>query len=918
VEKERELTMGGLRGRVIRKMLTLLRLFEFLDNWPSLVSAGSFQIEVLSGFDPKKREEAERSITLCQHVQQLLEMFYVGDSLSRPYFFRAFLGCRLHGVSRLLPSLGPRAAFNLLWICLHISGVRIINLNLLPNMQNPEQAVSLDKMRSKLESLSLRDLGPERLNFMRQQLLQQGQAYVYDSGIYLQLEEDASVLVPHFLDLEQTTENLGQATEKAVTLSLENLSNRQLFFFQETVTALEKYFNSVPPSPADTDFAACREKLLHYLLGQLFDLPRLAERLQRLISHCPHLLKRLMLNSYPYYFAMPALVACKLNSLLVNKLDLFQDMQSSYQAALAEFGPNATGIIGMASGQFEYIAQRLKLALGSSPQLIPALAGAVLLSGHRIPGQMYGRSDEFLRYENMVGESELSRRGLIFLMRFFKLPYHIITGEAPLNMLTPLLEENSADLLVLVFIFSIIYAASDRGENFLTEDMTDKFINLWNEVEEWRSRDGGAGSFMGRESNRLIHNPDTWQSDLNRYHESAGPGAGKNEFPEEGREGIDAALNEEAKALMARERLFKICGLYVIGAKDVALAINHVPEAFIYRKKGMRSYGLKTFTRELREGLRLHQVLHSHPELERLINRFLNDPLYPLLVTDFASAASGLTPLSQMKLLALTMAYLGPPASSTYSFIQISFQRLTGLNAARISMLEAILRGLTPEEFINPKYGRQETNHFLKIEIDKAQGLITVLFNDLELIRGKAAALKQAADVKELESLYQSARHELMAAVPQHAASFEVSLQAAYKRGMVRLSGIFLDRARGLLSQADNAETLNLYLQELSSQSTGLPLRTRHTLNDLYEINLERLHASLLERTTSQLLAVRTMEELDSLWLKLKARLAQSVLNSYGGNLSLTLAAMFDRRKHELEEQRKSPAGAAVSQSYAG
>ncbi|MDR1397184.1 MAG: hypothetical protein LBJ14_05580, partial [Desulfarculales bacterium] len=571
VERERESAVGGLRGRVIRKMLTLLKLFDFLDNWPQLIGAGSFQIEVLSDFNPEKREKAEQLLALYHHIKQLLDTFYEGDTLSRPYFFRAFLNCRLHGASRLLPYLGPRAAFNLLWICVHVTGVQVINLNMLPNPHNPGYETSLSKMRGKLETLALHNMSPDRLNAIRQELLRQRQVYLYDTGIYLRLEDESSVLIPRFLDLEQTTLNLVAETEKTLAQPLEKLTSKKLAFFEQTISALEQYFTSAPNLSSLADFQICREKFFHYLLDQIFDYSMFSERLQRLNFHCPHLLGRLLLSSSSGQLELAALIAGKFNSLLANELKLFQNMQSSYEAALLEFGPNATGIVGVSSNQFEYMAERLRIALRSSPDLAQPLLWAILLMGHALPCSVYDRLKQIYSCKSVIPQNILSDHNLHFLLNFFKLPCHIITGEAPLSMIKPFLEEKSADLLAAVFILSILHSAVTRGENFLTEDMLDKFLDLWATVENCRQRTISAdyAAWLEIERVSLIHDA------LQRYLTGMD---GYSSVPDEYEFKeiiVTSPPDAEARALAARERLLKICGLYIVNGVDVKLALNN-------------------------------------------------------------------------------------------------------------------------------------------------------------------------------------------------------------------------------------------------------------------------------------------------------------------------------------------------------
>ena len=893
IEQEQEAAQGGLRPKVIRKMLCLFKMFNFLNTWPQLTTAGSFQREVISAFDAETLEKANRFVALHKHIQHLLEIFYIGDTLSRPYFFRAFLDTRLHGASRLMPYLGGQAAFNFLWICVHVTNVRAINLNLLPDPQNPEQVDALNKMRANLENLSLHALGPEMLSSLRQNMLRQRKTYLYDTGVYLVVDEENGVLVPYFLDSEQAMLELELATAMALNRPMEHITNKQFTGLDNTYKALEEYLQAT--HAPDAGFAEFKSRFLNYLLEQLFDLPKMAERLQRLNSYCPYLTNEIMNTSTQARKNLPVLMAEKLNSLLMDQPEDFQNMQLSYEAAIAEFGPSATGIVGVSNAQFEQITKQLQVALYNKPGLSQTIILGALLASQKAPRRAYRTLKKKPFFEQL--DNNISEDDLLFLIDNYKLPRRIISGEAPLSALSPLLGMPSEDLLNATFVFSIIYTAA-RQEGLLTEDFLDKFLILKQSLDEWRKADFDATQTAWTEMERRRLSHDALGNYLNGL-DGYGVVPQEEEFSQCHSSSVP---DEHTAALAAFDRLLKLCGLYLVSGLDIKMSEQSVPEAFIYRNKRIRSFGMASFNRQLAAGMAINEILKSNAFLADKILPWLGADNPVIIITNFAELAAKLLPLSQMKLLALSLMPIKYLTNESHAEIKVSFSQLNNLDIDRLNMLEQTLQNkATTQLLTSPVYTVEDgyAIDFLQITIDRDKRLIKVDLTDMAFLQDKISILETTENIDELITRYKEARSDLQAFLPKLADKYLAELQSVYNKSLNLLADSFLDNARLIMSQTVTVNQLNDLLHSFNQKGKRFPARRLQTLNDLYEINLERLHANLLEQTTNRLSSVATLAELDKLWFDTRP-LLDTPQTMHSSNLSLSIAQLFDRRRQEL------------------
>ncbi len=895
IEREREKSSGGLKSQVVAKLLKLLNLFDFLNNWPNLVQAGPYQQEVLTNFEAPLQERAGQVMTLYHHIRHFLEFFHADNPHSRPYFFRALLACHVHGVSRLLPRLGAKAAFNLLWVCVHVSDLRVINLNWLPNPHHPQQISKFNMLRHNLEALSLESMSPGALNSLRQDILQKKEAYLSNTGIFFTVDEQMKVLAPGFLDPRQTMQELEWESGIVVKQSLERFSGQQLSSLNQAYSSLARYFKAVQGSDDAQRFGQVKTTLLRHTMNQLLDLPAFAFRLKRLQQCCPIILDDLLYKNLPDKPATPLMAASKLDALLQDRLDQFQNMQLSYEAAVAEFGSSATGIVGVSKLQFAYLAQKLQHAINSHPALVKALILSILLAVSENPHGAYRSLEASGLYKNILSEPGLEE-SLRFLLTTHNVPWQMIAGEAPAELLEPLLTVEDNNLLNISFLLSVIHTAS-RKEGFLNEDLLEQFLILWRRLERWRSEKFSPKDIIAEELSRQ----QMFYEALQKYSDES---SALHVMPK----WDDLALmspvpnspSANARTQAAMNRLLRICGFSFIEATELSLYKNGMHAAFIYRNKRLHARGPTGYRNDLEAALNLDIALNYHPSVAAFILRALSDYKRPLLISHFAEAAAELSPLEKINLLALGLAAVMRTRRKNADISKLSFKNLANLSSNRLNLLKYVLRICKIEKLVNPAAQANFYGYAPGIILGFDMQTVSLDLADLARMQQIADKFATAANIEELKTWYKEEVLKASEILPEMAHGFKEQLHHAFLQSLNRLTDSYLDQARLAMGKAKDIASLNALLPQYANSQNGLPEERINMLNDLYAMNVERIHSDLIIQTAGRLSSVHNLDDLDNLWHEIMPRLRDSNQAVRDNSLILSLAAFFDRRAREL------------------
>ena len=620
---------GGVQAQAVRKMLKLFDLFDFLDLWRELEKAGPRQKEALADFDPAKQRRIQMVIDLLQQVRRFVGRFYAGDSSARPYFFRAFLNSELHGSGRLLSHLGTPAGFTLLWIGVHTSERRLINFNhLLEVDKHDELPGRLEKLRAALLGLAPDQLSPEWLGQLRETMTQRGQAYVHDSGLYLTVDERTGALTPRYVDVLEELADLKRELNLTLGHPLSEVLDQRLRAMDRHAHAAWRFVHASEdesrPLRDDRRWGAevrhehqgLERQLEHYLLEQLFHLPAFAANLRRLVENCPHMLDQVLPQptSSPHT-AQRLAAGAKLSALISRHLDAFQDMTLSHELARAEFGLNATGIVGISPFQFQMLTASLGQLLERHGNLDLLLMLALLLYDQERPGSQ-GRPELVSPLASRLELARALHRDLSFMLAHHELLRQIVTGEASLGSLESILRLEDPPLVEALFILGVVCAAA-REEGFLTEDTLGRLLDLQDLLRKLASEgiSAQAAQLAEIEDHARRHLALELYLEVERQGAAA---AGLRQLLETSQLPLEPQARQEllsqGRLDAGLERLLKLRGLYFVEALDVRMLRAGVPVPFIYRQKGLRSLGITHYERDLYEGLRVYRGLLSLPD----------------------------------------------------------------------------------------------------------------------------------------------------------------------------------------------------------------------------------------------------------------------------------------------------------------
>jgi hypothetical protein len=912
--------LGGVQAKSFRKMLKLFDLFEFIDSWRALEQAGPRLKEAMADYDLAKLERINRVVELSGQVRQFVERYYAGDSMSRPYFFRALLNCELHGTGRLLPRLGAAAGFTLLWICVHTSERRILNFNKLVEVGGEaELEKRLVKLRQALRDLKPSQLSPDWLSSMRGELADGGEAYILDSGIYLTLDKATGALTPRFVDVADSLGSLKQEMDHGLDQELNLVQDdtlqamdQGLHWVQRFLAAQEQQTpRKEPGSPRMVKMARqesrLRRRLEDYLLGELFNLPLFAVNLKRLIQDCPRVMDRLLPRPSGHDHTEWSLRAAKmLSALQMRRLDLFQDMHKSHEAARAEFGPTAAGIVGVSPLQFQTLT-------ASMTQLVSVYGGdgvAKLLMLAVLLAEAWGKEKAYrdLKSHPLVRGAGLEKariEDLAFIIEHKDLFLRMLNGENTPLCLAPLVKRKDPVAVELIFLLSVIFTAAS-AEGRLTEDLLARFFWLLRRVRGLMS-DGAPATSAHKSS---IEEYATQHLALMHYHDIQKGDAPttslrhlleNTKLPEEGR---DQLLQEGARQF-GLERILRLRGLLYITWLDLELLHQQVPVVYIYRLKSLRSLGVTHFERDLYEGLRIRRGLNSLDQEQRdYLLLGLGAPANELGISDYAAAAERLTYSNQVKLMFLGLAAVrelkwDPPPD------RISFAPLAEVMDRKFEMVNEAIIDLDLGALIQkPRIlkSMQKAREGLRLNYDPASRELSLAISDPVSLDRKIEAVRKAKDVRKLKRLYHQELKKLKL-THYHTLDFGERLEKAFQENLARLGEEMMERTRNEMAEAYSLDELEKLFNRAWDEGLGIPLSRdrQQSLRDLYELNSERIRAAFLEKVSRQLAEVQSLSDLDALWAKVK-KFMKSQERHLGQDFDLIVAQRFDRRAWELSQ----------------
>jgi hypothetical protein len=519
---ERISSIGGIHNKIIRKILKMMNHFQFLDNWSELKEKGEMEKESLADYDDQKLARIENIIKLVTVIEDFENMFLKDDPLRLPIFYRKFLNMEFHGTGHLFERMDSELAFTLLWITVNVSRGEVINFNpILADVEPSEFDGRLKRVEEEVRVINTSYLDLAMLEQLGKQLYKTRTSFILGTGFQLKVNQKTQALDITYIDLDENIKRLESLNKKFTghkisEIPIENLTALEILFAN-----LESFYQShlrllsqndpqfrIPVRQKGwfRDAESLREELRSNLIRVIFHPENVYTDLDLLYRHCRSLLD----------FVLPELMALqdlklpgkiylkspiidytlastrKIEALVKGDRESLQDTQFLYRLAQREFGPLASGTVGLNESQIETLEALMGHLSRNQPLfdalinsfifrdlgLVPALrekyedeinpadhaqTGALFLEREKIP----------LRY----GMEKRAQEYLLLLVRYHDLLHHMIRGEFSLYVIQELIDSGDRDLFDAFFISSFIMFSAMR-EDLVLEDLATRLFEL--------------------------------------------------------------------------------------------------------------------------------------------------------------------------------------------------------------------------------------------------------------------------------------------------------------------------------------------------------------------------------------------------------------------------------------------------------
>ena len=935
---EETIAMGGIRNRIVKKILTMMGYFEFLENWSELKNKGSMEKEALADYDDRKLSKIEEVIRLVIAIKTFEKKYLKLDPLYLPAFYRKFLDLEFHGTSHLFERMGSLNIFVLLWITVNLARGESINFNpILADVKSEALEDRVQKVQEETSTINLEHLDLERLEQFSEQLNRDHSSFIMGTGFQLKMSSKNKILEIAYKDLDKSLKKAETLSEKIAGCPISRISLGDLRNLELVFTDLEMFYQSqlrVVKDP-DKDFNIpsrqrrwfegtwkIRKNLWHNFVEVMFQPEHLYTDLHYLRRHAPVLLNFLLPeftvlgnldlagNLYLNSPVTDYIIATtrKFQALVNHDKENFQNLKLMHRLARREFGPMATGIMGVSRGQLEdleNIVERLK----TKGDLFKALTCSFIFQDvGRIPEQRAKHEKEInpadlaaagayiLEKEKIgtrYGLNQKSTEYLIFLVRNHALIHHTIKGEVSFSAMASVLARGDKDLFDAFLITTFIMLAAIR-EDLMLEDLA-----LW--IFKTRTVCHGVidgKTTLQKQLERVVMKRGKLFYAIRRYQRKGLP---KGVTPSEylaGKEwkSIDRQKRLQAgRMILATERIFRLRGIRYAEFRDLARLMMKVPLKYIHKKRKFHNVGFATFEKEVYEAFRIYKTLQSMREPIRhfILEELIGDKVR---IYGYEKVSGYLSYKNQIKLLLVGLAGTRKIRSNDDP-ISLNFMHLSETVEQRYEAINNFLDGMPSLELWdnNSQLGNlfaSESGILLKKE--PYPNVLSVIFQSRVFITRKIDHMASITDLEQLKIYFHSSLCSLRD-YPFFTEDYEILLEKAFENRMMEITNMIIDRTQRQMDRVKDFEDLYKLMKNLvaKSRDIGFSPEQEHRLNDLYEMRKNTLKREKLSEIETVLGSISDERELRKYWENTKWYLQEN-RKFFGTEYELLIAQKFD------------------------
>jgi len=760
----------------------LARVFRYYVPEKLALCATTQEFLVDVDYSERKSRQLQELRELLELMMKFKEKNYPEDDFSRPYFFREFLECEIHGAGRSITKFGLCRAFKLLWLMVVPSGCKKINFNTFPvNKEN------IQSIKDDLDNLNERDLSIVCLEDVKEQLFESGSAFVYDTGFQVHVEKNKDVVSLSYI-------NIGNGIKKVKKIIASIKKNPFLQYEHKVLKDLEDLFSEVAKydsvyekeifrfsqlggSPARIDSMSKNkreiQRITFFLYNtfkiDLFNPTDIYTKFKLLSDYSPFVLS-LIIHEFAEYEDVKIkrkeyirtltdyTLKCmrKLQALATSSRDDFQNVELFNERYMAEFGNNPVLSIALPpesiqklENTFKALPYHFQIALGVAltfqdiaklPSLRAAYGDAIDFASHGEAG-----AELLVRVNTLanLGINAYTARVVILLIRYHGIIGQIIRGEYYLETLFPILKEGNPDFLNVFFLHCVL-AVSAFEDDFLTFDLYKEFHKIW-DMLKWAIKEA--------DPNQAIVDKYLKDGDCKAWNISSINKKG-NVFPS------GKANSRQGKEVLFIERLLKVIGCPGIQLQDIITAINNpeLSSTFFYRDAGVRNIGMLSHNIQMTRALSFYKAFIKLKENQR---DFLVDVLTSLSdnirFLFLENALAHLSPTCQLKLIIIAVRGYTHCKSKLKSDKNVSnimvFDGLLSALSTRKEKIVEELESISNDELFNDSY----ISTFLKnkkgiiLKPDKRTFTISVEFSDPVNMGKVLDKINSFTSIRELE-----------------------------------------------------------------------------------------------------------------------------------------------------------------------
>lgn len=942
---ERITAMGGIHYKAVRKILKMIHHHEFLNNWAELSQKGPFEKEALADYDAGKLSRLSNVIALVEILGQFEDKYLKSDPLFLPFFYRKVLDLEFHGTGHLFQKMDARLVFIHLWITVNLVRGEIINFNpLLTKMDPANEADWVRKLEKETRAISNRYLDLDFLRQFSRQVHETGTFFIVGTGFQVRLNPETHALEVAYVDVDNQIRRLESLSRKLGELGVTDMAEGRLRDLETLFSDVDSFYHSHVRLLSQTDPAMdlpARQKrwfekiqsLRRYLrsnfLRIIFRPEKIHSNISLLYTHAPSLLRFILpefmalgdlpLTGHLYLkTSLPQYVLAttkKLQALVTGQRDGFLDIQYLHQLATKEFGPLATGIVGVNASQIE-VLEGITSRLRQNGPLFEALVAALVFQEIGQPGERAGTPAGQIVPENLskargltqeakgIAEKyHLSRKAhpyLALLLKYHNVLLEVLRGELSYCAIEGVLADASEEAFDAFFLLSFINVSALR-EDLILEDEAEALLQLRSICLEVIR---GGATFQDHLEAIHLHRGGLHRA-LEAFRKREVPqGVSPFEYLESQtpKRRDRPRWIEAGKQFFALERLLKLKGLRRIGFLDIACVMIEIPMKYIYRKRRFSSTGYASFEKELFEALR---VYHSLQTLAEPIRHFILGRLVGgvIRISGYEKVGTYLSYENQIKLLLIGLLASdrlrrdGRPVSLSYLNMSEKIDK-------RYEAINDHLNRLTAKSiWEGPALMEQmfETGSGLSLRVDGALSEVFVEFHDPADVSGKVSHMGGISDPEQLKTYFHFSLQSLR---KSHffTEDYEIELEKAFEKRLLEITEMILDQTRTQMDLTQDFQSLHHLFNDLIERGweIGFSEEQQHRLVDLYELRKDRLKREKVLEIDGTLGTIRDLDELRVYWSTIKWYL-QANRPFFGKDFENMVARKFDALVRGLE-----------------